>query len=304
MPALTETEAAARAALIDVASYDVFADLTAEPVRSRTEIRFGCREPGAASFAELTATATRAVLNGRELAGQADGRLALPGLAAQNVLTVEAEVADGTLSRFTDPADDAGYLLFTGYPTNSPGLFCCFDQSDLIATTTLSLVLPAGWDCLTNGPVIARPLAGQAGTWRFGPVTGTRPFDLTIAAGPYVQAWRGEGGARPGGGAGRIPGPLLRRGGARARRPGGADDAAAGPGALPGHAGRTRHAGRDRGRTGARRAERGNAAGAAGAGGDPARGAGGAVDAAAVVLSLTRLCYSSRAAASAGTSTE
>jgi aminopeptidase N len=194
MPALTETEAAARAALIDVASYDVFADLTAEPVRSRTEIRFGCREPGAASFAELTATATRAVLNGRELAGPADGRLALPGLAAQNVLTVEADVADGTLSRFTDPADDAGYLLFTGYPTQAPGLFCCFDQSDLIATTTLSLVLPAGWDCLTNGPVIARPPAGQAGTWRFGPVSGTRPFDLTIAAGPYVQAWRGEGG--------------------------------------------------------------------------------------------------------------
>src|SRR6266516_2687549 len=99
MPALTETEATARAALLDVASYDVFADLTAEPVRSRTEIRFGCREPGAATF--------------------------------------------------TDPADDAGYLLFTGYPTQAPGLFCCFDQSDLIATTTLSLVLPAGWDCLT-----------------------------------------------------------------------------------------------------------------------------------------------------------
>ena len=61
------------------------------------------------------------------------------------------------------------------------------DLDDLIATTTLSLVLPAGWDCLTNGPVIARPPAGQAGTWRFGPVSGTRPFDLTIAAGPYVK---------------------------------------------------------------------------------------------------------------------
>ncbi len=194
MPALTETEAAARAVLIDVASYDVFADLTAEPVRSRTEIRFGCREPGTASFAELTATATRAVLNGRELAGPADGRLALPGLAAENVLTVEAEVAGDAMSRFTDPADDAGYLLFIGYPVRSPSLFCCFDQPDLIATTTLNLVLPAGWDCLTNGPVTARPPAGQAGTWRFGPVSGTRPFDLTIAAGPYVEAWRGEGG--------------------------------------------------------------------------------------------------------------
>jgi aminopeptidase N len=67
MPALTETEATARAALLDVTSYDVFADLIAEPVRSRTEIRFGCREPGAATFAELTATATRVVLNGHDL---------------------------------------------------------------------------------------------------------------------------------------------------------------------------------------------------------------------------------------------
>lgn len=194
MPALTETEATVRAALIDVASYDVFADLTAEPVRSRTEIRFGCREPGAGTFAELTATATSAVLNGRELAGPAGGRLALPGLAGQNVLVVQAEVADGTLTRFTDPADGAGYLLFTGYPTQAPGLFCCFDQASLTATTTLSLVLPAGWDCLTNGPVTAQPPAGAAGTWRFGPVSGTRPFDLTIAAGPYVEEWRGEGG--------------------------------------------------------------------------------------------------------------
>ena len=194
MPVLTETEATARAALVDVASYDVFADLTAEPVRSRTEIRFGCREPGAATFAELTATAVRAVLNGRELARPADGRLALPGLAGQNVLVVEAEVADGTLTRFTDPADGADYLLFTGYPTQAPSLFCCFDQADLTATSTLSLVLPAGWDCLTNGPMTTRPPAGAAGTWRFGPVSGTRPFDLTIAAGPYVEEWRGEGG--------------------------------------------------------------------------------------------------------------
>ncbi len=187
MPALTETEARARAALIAVDSYDVFIDLTAEPVRSRTEIRFGCGEPGAATFAELTATPTSAVLNGQAVGRPEDGRLALPGLAAANTLVVEAEVAADVLSRFTDPADGDGYLLFTGYPTLSPGLFCCFDQVDLTATTTLSLVLPAGWECLTNGPVVER----AAGLWRFGPVDGTRPFDLTIAAGPYARAWGG-----------------------------------------------------------------------------------------------------------------
>jgi aminopeptidase N len=194
VPALTETEARARAALIAVDSYDVFIDLTAEPVRSRAEIRFTCAEPGAATFAELAATATSAVLNGREAGAPAGGRLALAGLAAENTLVVEAEVAADTLTRFTDPAGGAGYLLFTGYPTESPRLFCCFDQADLTATTTLSLVLPAGWECLANGPVTSRPPAGEAGLWRFGPVDGTRPFDMTIAAGPYARAWSGTGG--------------------------------------------------------------------------------------------------------------
>jgi len=195
MPALTETEAAARAALIDVASYDVFADLTASPVRSRTEIRFTCAQPGAATFADLTARAVSAVLNGREVGPPDDGRLALPGLMAENTLVVEAEADGDLLMRFTDPADGAGYVLFTGYPTRSPGLFCCFDQVDLTATTTLSLVLPAGWECLANGPVTGRPPAGEPGRWRFGPVDGTRPFDMTIAAGPYAQAWSGTGGS-------------------------------------------------------------------------------------------------------------
>ena len=194
MPALTETEAAARAALIDVASYDVFADLTASPVRSRTEIRFTCAQPGAATFADLTARAVSAVLNGREVGPPDDGRLALPGLMAENTLVVEAEADGDVLMRFTDPADGAGYVLFTGYPTLSPGLFCCFDQVDLTATTTLSLMLPAGWECLANGPVTGRPPAGEPGRWRFGPVDGTRPFDMTIAAGPYAQAWSGTGG--------------------------------------------------------------------------------------------------------------
>jgi aminopeptidase N len=204
VPALTETEARVRAALVDVRAYDVFLDLTAGPagpVRSRTEIRFGCREPGAATFADLTATVTSAVLNGQAVGPAADGRLGLPGLAAENVLVVEAEAevagsgGGHRLTWFTDPADGASYLLYMGYPTEAPSLFCCFDQPDLTATTTLSLALPAGWDCLSNGPVTERPPAGRPGTWRFGPVRGTRPYDLTIAAGPYVEDWRGVGGA-------------------------------------------------------------------------------------------------------------
>ena len=122
-----------------------------------------------------------AVLNGQAVGPVRDGRLGLPGLAARNVLVVEAEVAYSReirgLTRFTDAADGATYLLFMGYWTEAPSMFCCFDQPDLTAVTTLSLVLPAGLDCVTNGPV-----------------RGTQTYDLTIAAGPYAEVWRGSGG--------------------------------------------------------------------------------------------------------------
>jgi hypothetical protein len=79
MPALTESEARARAALLTIDSYDVSIDLTVTPARSSTVIRFRCARPGAASFADLAAPVRggAARLNGAPLGPPADGRLAL-----------------------------------------------------------------------------------------------------------------------------------------------------------------------------------------------------------------------------------
>ena len=158
--------------LLDVDSYEVFLDLTVQPVRSRTETRFRCREPGAASFADLAAgSVLGAVLNGRRLDPPADGRLALPGLGADNVLTAGAEVAWSRsgqgLTSFTDPADGATDVTLTCYPSSAPGVFCCFDQSDLTATMTLLVAVPDGWECIANGPVTQRPSEGRPGLWQF-----------------------------------------------------------------------------------------------------------------------------------------
>ena len=195
---MTKAEARARADMIDVTSYEVFLDLTADPVRSRTEIRFGCRTQGAATFAELEARALGADLNGRHLEPAEDGRLRLPGLADRNVLTVDAEVASARgglgLTWFTDPVDGARYASLMCYPTHAPSVFCCFDQLDLVAELTVSMMLPAGWECVTNGPAEQRPAPGQAGLWRFATVRGARPFDLTFGAGPYVREWHGDAG--------------------------------------------------------------------------------------------------------------
>lgn len=205
----TQQEARARAALLDVESYAVFLDLAADPgaVRSRTEIRFRCREPGAATVADLrTPTVHRVRCNGEDLdpgAAISGGRLRLAGLAERNELTVEAEfpyAPDGLgLARFTDPADGAPYVLGNCFPTSAPSVFCCFDQPDLRADFTLTIAAPAGWDCVSNGAVTGRPAPGEPGTWRFATVPAMKPYELALCAGPYVTAgdeeYDGTGGA-------------------------------------------------------------------------------------------------------------
>jgi aminopeptidase N len=185
MPALTESEARARAALLTIDSYDVSIDLTATPTRSRTVIRFRCARPGAESFADLTAHLGdgAAVLNGAPLAPSADGRLALAGLAAENVLAVDAVVPDRGLTRFAEPSGGGDYVRGYAYPTGAPDLFCCFDQLDLPAPLSLSMRVPAGWSCVANGAVAERPAPGAEGTWRFAPIR-LKPLEFIFCAGP------------------------------------------------------------------------------------------------------------------------
>jgi aminopeptidase N len=90
---LTQDEAIDRARAIDVESYDVFLDLTAEPVLSRTEVRFRWLRPDASTFAELRTQGMRSVtLDGVSLPPPEDGRLRLSRADGdQAVLVVEAE---------------------------------------------------------------------------------------------------------------------------------------------------------------------------------------------------------------------
>jgi aminopeptidase N len=195
---LTQDEAVDRAGVIDVESYEVFLDLTAEPVLSRTEVRFRWRRPGASTFAELRTPGVRSVtLDGVSLPPPRDGRVRLSGSSAggeQAVLVVAAEAGysqEGRgLSRFTDPADGASYVMAMCYPDCGPEVFCCFDQPDLAATFLFSVRVPDGWECVANGQ-----LAGRAGNvCSFTPVRGMRPYDLTFCAGPFSAAERTQAG--------------------------------------------------------------------------------------------------------------
>ena len=116
MKNLTRDEATARAALLDVRSYDVALDLTGGPERfgSVSVVVFGCAEPGATTFVELDAQLLSAELNGRPVGPLEGNRLVLPSLQEDNLLTVSARctysrTGEG-LHRFVDPADGEVYV--------------------------------------------------------------------------------------------------------------------------------------------------------------------------------------------------
>jgi aminopeptidase N len=194
--ACSRTEAQARALLLSVESYDLSLDFVAEPdrVRSLSKVRFGCREVGAETFAQLSALEVcRVELNGSELDPTdvvLNGRVLLRELAAQNVLVVEAVHgydSDGRgFSRFTDALDGAEYALAYSYPLDAPSMFCCFDQPDFLVQVTLSVVAPPGWECISHTAVEQRPAQGSAGVWGFSTVASMKVQELSVCLGPYA----------------------------------------------------------------------------------------------------------------------
>jgi aminopeptidase N len=196
---LTRDEAAARAALITVASYHVDLDLTGgdEVFGSVSAVRFECAAPGSGSFINLTAPLVREItLNGERVSLDAfDGdRIALENLAASNVLRVVADCAYSRsgegLHRFTDPADGRVYLYSDLETFDAHRVYACFDQPDMKATYQLAVTAPADWLVVSN-MAPESSLADQeaqddkARRWHFPPTPVMPTYITAVAAGPY-----------------------------------------------------------------------------------------------------------------------
>jgi aminopeptidase N len=190
MHVITQDEAAERAGLIAVESYDIDLDLTqgVERFGSVTRVRFTCREPGASSFIEILAPEIRSIeLNGRPIDPQriVGERLPLADLLAENELTVIARCAYSTtgegLHRFEDPADGEVYLYSQSFIYDAHRIFACFDQPDLKATLALSVTAPEPWTVIANG-------AGTCvapGRWTFERTLPISTYIVAVVAGRY-----------------------------------------------------------------------------------------------------------------------
>ncbi|MGW5396505.1 aminopeptidase N [Streptomyces sp. NPDC003952] len=197
---LSRDEARERAELLSVDGYEVVLDLRsavdeAEPAdgprtfRSVTTVRFRAAAPGAASFADLIAPRVNSVtLNGRALdpAVVFDGaRIALDGLASENVLVVDADCAYSRtgegMHRFVDPEDGEVYLYTQYEPADARRVYANFEQPDLKAPYRFEVTAPEGWQVWSNGAEESR----EGDTRRFAETAPISTYITCVVAGPY-----------------------------------------------------------------------------------------------------------------------
>ncbi|MFD9305992.1 aminopeptidase N [Streptomyces sp. NPDC060048] len=197
---LSRDEARERAELLSVDGYEVVLDLRsavdeAEPAdgprtfRSVTTVRFRAADAGASTFADLIAPSVNSVtLNGRELdpAAVFDGsRIALEGLAPQNVLVVDANCAYSRtgegMHRFVDPEDGEVYLYTQYEPADARRVYANFEQPDLKAPYRFEVTAPEGWQVWSNGAEESR----EGLTRRFAETAPISTYITCVVAGPY-----------------------------------------------------------------------------------------------------------------------
>lgn len=192
---LTRSEAAERAALINVSDYEIALDFTrgAETFSSTTTVNFTA-VAGKSTFIDAITEKVHSVeLNGTTLdpAVVSDGvRIQLDGLAENNVLKVVADArytnSGEGLHRFVDPVDDEVYLYSQFEVPDSRRMFAVFEQPDLKARFRFSVIAPAYWQVVSNSPT-PQPIAldEEKAQWVFEPTAVISSYITAIIAGPY-----------------------------------------------------------------------------------------------------------------------
>ncbi|WP_410874936.1 aminopeptidase N [Nocardia sp. A7] len=202
-PNLTRDQAVERAAVVAVQNYRIELDLTDKPRGAGSEVSdtFGSTTTvtftataGASTFIDLVAARVRsAVLNGVALdvsAYDESTGIALPGLAENNELVVEADceyshTGEG-LHRFVDPTDDNVYLYSQFETADAKRMFACFDQPDLKATFDVVATAPSDWVVVSNGADIEQHPIGAVVRHTFATTPRLSTYLVALVAGPYA----------------------------------------------------------------------------------------------------------------------
>src|SRR6184192_3617955 len=194
---LTREEARRRAQLIQTPLYDISLDLTrdTETFACEATIHFLCQEPGANSFIDFFAPSVDSCeLNGAEVPKESfnGARIALNNLREANELhvlgTCEYQNIGAGVSKFKDPVDQKIYLHSQFETFDAHRMFPCFDQPDLKASFTFTVLAPSDWIVVSNNPGQAQQVAGKQNIkrWTFGATPKMSSYLTAIVAGPTM----------------------------------------------------------------------------------------------------------------------
>ena len=193
---LTRDEARRRAELIQTPLYDISLDLSrdSDTFACEATIHFLCQEPGANSFIDFLAPSVDSCeLNGEEVPKEAfnGARITLSNLRDANELhvlaTCEYQNIGAGLNRFKDPVDHKIYLHSQFETFDAHRMFPCFDQPDLKASFTFTVLAPSEWVVVSNNPGQAQTVPGKENIkrWTFGATPKMSSYLTAIVAGPY-----------------------------------------------------------------------------------------------------------------------
>jgi len=193
----TRAEAAERAAHLSIQSYEVELDLTQgeEIFLSNTKVKFTCNKPGYATFIDAVGKSViSATLNGQVIdTTNYDGEsIFINNLAAENELVIKlnglySKTGEG-LQRSVDPVDNEIYLYSQGETAFIRKMYPCFDQPDLKATFSLSVIAPDHWQVISNNPLKEKTaLTDKKAKWSFTTTPRISTYITALIAGPYYN---------------------------------------------------------------------------------------------------------------------
>ena len=191
---ISRSEALERSEYLAVDSYEVFLDVTGtgDTFFARSTIKFNCIKTGYDTFIDAVANRViSATLNGTSVDTNGfDGQtIYLSNLQAENTLVIEVETpysktGEG-LQKSIDPADNETYLYSQGETAHIRKMYPCFDQPNLKATFTLSVLAPQHWEVISNNPVAEVKQDGEAKFWQFTTTPRISTYITAVVAGPY-----------------------------------------------------------------------------------------------------------------------
>ena len=191
---ISRSEALERSEHLTVESYRVFLDVTlpGDIFFARSTIKFSCNKDGYNTFIDTVAERIiSATLNGSEVdTKDFDGQtIYLNNLATENELIIEVEslyskTGEG-LQKSIDPVDNEVYLYSQGETAHIRKMYPCFDQPNLKATFTLSVLAPQHWEVISNNPVKSVHQDNDAKFWEFTTTPRISTYITAVVAGPY-----------------------------------------------------------------------------------------------------------------------